>query len=283
MSDNQIAGLSVDLAGKTAIVTGASQGLGRAVAVTLGASGARVACVARNADKLQGTVETTLKRYALRADLELRNQTEDWAMIDITGPDSAAVGPEPMQPGQVLSWEILGGRTVLARTDLPLQPTLRWLVPAGLEQAALDHLRTAGLERIDHAAATALRMEAGIPVFGTDVGPDNLVLEVPAYRSGISFDKGCYVGQETVARLHARGENLARHLRGILTDQEPEPGTALEYRGKEVGSVSSTTWSPLAGKYLSLALVHRSATEDGTAVTIGPLTGEVTTLPIQDG
>jgi glycine cleavage system aminomethyltransferase T len=57
----------------------------------------------------------------------------------------------------------------------------------------------------------------------------------------------------------------------------------LTERRKEVGSVSSTTWSPLAGKYLSLALVHRSATEDGTAVTIGPLTGEVTTLPIQDG
>lgn len=236
---------------------------------------------------LRETVETTLRRYALRAAIELEDLSGRWSILDITGPDAGAFAGELPEPGQVVQRMLGDKATFLARTDRPLQPTLRWLVPATLEAAASDSLLAGGATRLDPEPAAALRMEAGIPVFGTDVSADNLVLEVPAYRPGISFEKGCYIGQETVARLHARGEKVARYLRGVLTDPVPDPGSAVMAGGKQVGTVTSTTWSPAAGRHLSLAILHRSAMEHGAVVEIlgteGTIQGTVTELPLQDG
>ncbi len=236
---------------------------------------------------LREVVETTLRRYALRAAIELEDLSKDWSILDITGPEAGRVLGKLTEPGHVVRVMLEDRATVLARTDLPRQPSLRWLVPATLEPAASDQLLAGGATRLGPEAATALRMEAGIPVFGTDVSNDNLILEVPVYRPGVSFEKGCYIGQETVARLHSRGEKIARNLRGILSDVAPEPGSAILAAGRQVGSVTSTTWSPVAGRYLSLAMVHRSAMEHGAIVELQgadrTTPGTVSELPLQDG
>ena len=236
---------------------------------------------------LRETVETTLRRYALRAAVEFEDRSDSWSIIDITGPDSGMVADDMPESGRIVSMKLDGTQTFLAGRDLPLMPSVRWLLPSELAPAASDQLLALGAISLGTEAATALRMEAGIPQFGLDVSGDNLVLEVPAFRKGVSFEKGCYLGQETVARLHSRGEKTARNLRGILSDPAPDPGSVIRAGEKEVGTITSTTWSPTAGRHLSFAMVHRSAMESGTAVEIhGPGTtihGTVTELPLQDG
>lgn len=236
---------------------------------------------------LRETVETTLRRYALRAAIGFEDLSGGWSIIDITGPEAGKIVDNLPDPGRIARISLEDSTTFLARTDLPIRPSLRWLVPKTLEQAASDRLLDGGAIRMDPEAARALRMEAGIPIFGPDVSTDNLVLEVPLYRQGVSFDKGCYIGQETVARLHSRGENIARNLRGILSDLEPEPGAVILAADKQVGTVTSATWSPRAGRYLALALVHRSAMEHGTAVGVQgrerTMQGTIAELPLQDG
>jgi len=232
---------------------------------------------------LRETVETTLRRYALRAVIGFENLSDSWSIFDIIGPEAGGLPDSVPEPGQVATLLLEGETTCLARTDLPLGPALRWLVPAGLAEAATDRMVALGATTLVPEAARAFRMEAGIPVFGSDIGTDNLVMEVPYYKQGISYEKGCYIGQETVARLHSRGENLARHLRGILTASAAEPRTKLSSEDREVGTVTSTTWSPTAGKHLSLAMVHRSVMESGTVVQVGPQCGTVMELPLQEG
>jgi folate-binding protein YgfZ len=236
---------------------------------------------------LRESVETTLRRYALRAAIEFEDLSGSWTLLDVTGPEAGAFTDSAPEPGRVMHLPFKNTNTILARTDLLMQPTLRWLVPSGLAQAAADHLAATGAAELCPEAATALRMESGIPVFGVDVGTDNLVLEVPAYRQGISFEKGCYIGQETVARMHARGEKTARHLRGVLTGRETQPGATVRTGERDVGVVTSTTYSPLAGQFLSMAMIHRSAAEPGKAVQVEVdgivLDGTVVLLPLQEG
>jgi tRNA-modifying protein YgfZ len=111
----------------------------------------------------------------------------------------------------------------------------------------------------------AARIEAGIPVNGREVIEGvTIAAEVGLVERTVSFTKGCFTGQELVARLDARGSKVARHLRGVVVDrcspdQLPPVGTAvLTGDGeKEVGHLSSVAWSSSRGAAVGLALLHR--------------------------
>jgi folate-binding Fe-S cluster repair protein YgfZ len=92
----------------------------------------------------------------------------------------------------------------------------------------------------------------------------------------VSFTKGCYVGQETVARLHYRGKPN-RHLRGLRLSAPVEPGTPVVAGEREVGRIGSAAVSPRLGP-IALAILRREA-QPGSTVTIGDATAEVVELP----
>src|SRR5262249_26957999 len=121
---------------------------------------------------------------------------------------------------------------------------------------------------LDPAAFESLRIAAGTPVFGKDVGPDNLPQEVGRDARAISFVKGCYLGQETVARIDALG-----HVNKILTslrfesDRVPPSGTAMEAEGKVIGSVTSSAPSPADGKPIGLGYVRVAFAEPEKEMT----------------
>jgi folate-binding protein YgfZ len=94
----------------------------------------------------------------------------------------------------------------------------------------------------------------------------------------VSFTKGCYVGQETVARLHYRGKPN-RHLRGLRLAEPAERGTEISFGGKLVGKLGSTCLSPRLGP-IGLALIRREA-EPGATVDVGGTTAEVVPLPFE--
>jgi tRNA-modifying protein YgfZ len=121
-------------------------------------------------------------------------------------------------------------------------------------------------------AAERLRIRGGFLRYGADVGEDHFPFETPLARA-LDYDKGCYVGQEPVFRVHAQG-NAARALRGLsLAGEPPAPGTPV---GK--GVITSAV-DDGAGGALALAYLHRTQWEPGTTIAIGDREATIHELP----
>ena len=124
------------------------------------------------------------------------------------------------------------------------------------------------------------RVEAGFPEFGRDITPDNLPQEIGRDREAISFTKGCYLGQETVARIDALG-HVNRRLIGVklLTDEVPASGAAIHVGEKEVGRVTSAVWSPKLSRPLAIAMLRTNHVIPRTPLVVAGQPGEVIALP----
>jgi folate-binding protein YgfZ len=139
-------------------------------------------------------------------------------------------------------------------------------------------LLAAGAVEVEPEAAEILRIEAGRPRFGAEVGPETMPAEAGIVERAVDFEKGCYIGQEPVARLHYRGRPN-RHLRGLRLSAPAAPGTALRLGEKEVGRVGGACVSPALGP-IALAVVRREA-EPGDELAVGEdgVTARVVDLP----
>ncbi len=124
-----------------------------------------------------------------------------------------------------------------------------------------------------------LRIEAGTPVFGKDITEKNLPQEIGRDARAINFVKGCYLGQETVARLDALG-HVNQILRGLVFEPGSgfaEPGAHLEGDGKNVGVVTSCAFSPVRNAPVALAIVRTSHMAPGTILRVVAPAGGVST------
>jgi folate-binding protein YgfZ len=133
-----------------------------------------------------------------------------------------------------------------------------------------------GVEAVSDEVAECVRIEAGRPRLGYDMDAETMPQEAGINERAVSFTKGCYVGQETVARLHYRGKPN-RHLRGLRLSEPAERGSEITLDGKAVGRLASTCVSPRLGP-IGLALVRREA-ELGSTVDVGGAPAEVVELP----
>jgi folate-binding protein YgfZ len=128
-----------------------------------------------------------------------------------------------------------------------------------------------------------VRIEAGVPIMGVDFGTENLPQEIGRDRQAISFTKGCYLGQETVARIDALG-HVNQKIVGVrfFCKQAPPVGAALTRNGSTVGHATSVAISPRLAAPLALAMVRREANAAGTRLEsdVGPC--EVIALPLPD-
>jgi folate-binding protein YgfZ len=130
-----------------------------------------------------------------------------------------------------------------------------------------------GLRDLEPSTFEALRIEQGTPVFGRDVTVDNLPQEVGRDAQAISFVKGCYLGQETVARIDALG-HVNKVLRGFRfgTEDVPVPGAAIEIGNKTVGTITSSALSERRGIAVALGYIRaaNAAARTEVMVVIGP-------------
>ncbi len=172
------------------------------------------------------------------------------------------------------------------RKKVEFEPVDRWLVWGG-DGAALARLDTPAGELTLVAEAPAspepeelfeiARIEAGLPRFGVEFGTDSMPAEAGLEERAISFTKGCYPGQEPVARLHYRG-HANRGIRGLeLLEDVPEPGAPVAAEGREVGRVTSIARSPRFGA-IGLGVLRREV-EDGATVEVGGGRAVVRALP----
>ncbi len=136
---------------------------------------------------------------------------------------------------------------------------------AGLRSAAVS----VGGGEVSPQAFDAWRIERGLPVFGRDFDDASLPQETGLTDRAVSFQKGCYTGQEVVARIHFRG-HVNRHLRGLRLPPggAAEPGAPLFSEGREVGRVTSFARSPTLGP-IALGLVRREVAI-GSPVALAP-------------
>jgi folate-binding protein YgfZ len=150
-------------------------------------------------------------------------------------------------------------------------------------QALSAAARTLGGSPIGYRALNMVRLEAGIPWFGTDFDEHQIPQEAGVESTHISFTKGCYTGQEIVERVRSRG-HVNRRLTGLLFNsaEVPKPGaTVLAKDGTEAGHITSAAFSPLAGKATGMAYLRREYLEPGTTLQCGNMGAEVIEVPLR--
>jgi folate-binding protein YgfZ len=139
----------------------------------------------------------------------------------------------------------------------------------------------ADVTEVSEAAAEVVRVESGRPRYGLDLDDSVIPQEAALNERAVSFTKGCYVGQETVARLYYRGKPN-RRLRGLALSEPAATGDALRLGEREVGRLGSSVVSPALGP-IGLAIVRREAAP-GDTVTVGDsgVTATLVELPFQE-
>ena len=140
------------------------------------------------------------------------------------------------------------------------------LVPADAVPAVTEHLLAEGAQPVSEAAAEIARVETGRPRVGREIGPQTMPAEAAIDERAVSFTKGCYIGQETVARLHYKGKPN-RHLRRLRSAEPVAAGDAVLAGDREVGVIGTAVISPAEGP-LALAILRREVAP-GDEVSIG--------------
>ena len=222
-----------------------------------------------------------LERYIIREDvlLEDRSNAVSWSVV--AGPTAgAALAKLGFQGVADLSdaWQNaeanLAGDDCLVARSSPIWPDSFLLQTSSEQQAAgVRLLENIGVSHCSGEALNAVRIEAKAPLFGIDFTSDNLPQEVDRDEQAISFNKGCYLGQETVARIDALGQVNRKVVRLQFSGKVvPAIGLELFVADKVVGQVTSRCWSPTKECPLALAMVRRSANAEGSQLEceLGP-------------
>jgi folate-binding protein YgfZ len=210
-------------------------------------------------------LEHMLRTYSLGRDVQFEDVTESRALLSLVGP--AARERLDVAPPDEEHAFVTGQHGTYVVTHL------------GVDVIA-DAGTTLDVQPVSEEAAECLRIEAGRPRLGYDMDADTIPQEAGINERAVSFTKGCYVGQETVARLHYKGRPN-RHLRGLRLSEPAERGTEILLGERVVGRLGSTCLSPRLGP-IALALVRREA-EPGSTVQVGGAPAEVVDVPFQLG
>jgi folate-binding protein YgfZ len=220
-----------------------------------------------------------LRQFRVGYRAELHKRTLECGLLSLIGPaaDAAVEQAPPALEHSHLATSV-GGLAVRAiRTDVGIDVLCSSEATAALAEA----LHGAGAVAIDEAVAETIRIERGRPRFGVEIDEDTMPQEAGLHERAVSYSKGCYVGQETVARLYWKGKPN-RHLRGLRLSEAVAPGAPLLLDARPVGRVGSFASSPRLGP-IGLALLRREA-EPGAVLEVGEgrASATVVELPFAD-
>jgi folate-binding protein YgfZ len=204
-----------------------------------------------------------LGRFRIGYRAELHKRTLQRGLLSLLGPDADGTLEQP--PGAAehdhVATTVAGHPVRAIRTDLGVDVLCDGEHTAVVAAA----LAEAGALPISEAVAETVRIEHGRPRFGVEIDEDTMPQEAGLHERAVSYSKGCYVGQETVARLYWKGKPN-RHLRGLRFGGPVAAGAALLLGDQQVGTVASVADSPRLGP-IGLALVRREA-EPGAVLTV---------------
>lgn len=226
------------------------------------------------------TIFKNLSRFVLAGEFFVNDSTEQYALISLQGPRAVDLISE--LTGQVIKAEpefsiyecVIDGWNVLVASHSRCGGAgFDLFVPFEYDQAVKQELLNRGVlfgaRQVGGEALEVARIEAGIPREGVDVTENNILLEA-GYEKAVSYTKGCYLGQEIIARIHWRGQP-AKQLRGLFIDADEIPSQGVELYaedGKKVGEITSAARSFAIGQVVALGYVHRYYLKVGTALTM---------------
>ena len=228
-----------------------------------------------------------LDRYIIREDVTLVDRSNQWGEVLVSGAQANSLlasrfeGPVP-ESRIGIAEGVIGDFPVQLRR-LPYTSSACFFICCDVSQVSdiLRWLRQADAVECGHDAIHVARIEMGVPIFGQDVTVDNLPQELARDEFAISFTKGCYLGQETVARIDALG-HVNRRLLGLRFSGETVPprGTTITADGKPVAQVTSSCFSPRLHAPLALAFVRRGHDKTGASFASEFGEAEVIALPV---
>jgi folate-binding protein YgfZ len=222
-----------------------------------------------------------IRHFKIGYDVELHKRTVQQGLLSLIGPHAREIAGAELLP----SAEHTSMRARRGGADVVLVATADG-IDAIMAAEDVDAVRAAFVEagavEVGEAAAELVRVESGRPRYGLELDESTIPQEAGLNDRAVSFTKGCYVGQETVARLFYRGKPN-RHLRGLRLDGAAATGDVLRLGEREVGRLGTVTESPALGT-VALALVRREA-EPGATITVGEsgTTATVVELPFPRG
>ena len=219
-----------------------------------------------------------LAKFVISDDVVLEDRAGKDGLLSLVGPRAAAAAARLAS----VPATILGGRS---RAGLPAVDLLaRAEDMAALREAAAAAVRSEGGALLGTGDLEVLRVENGVPALGAEATLETLPQEC-GLEDAVSFTKGCFLGQEPVARLRTQG-HTNRGLAGLLLDAGapvPRPGAAVLAGGKEAGAVTSAVLSPALGRPVALAILRNEHAAAGTALLLrtpeGPLPCTVASRP----
>jgi folate-binding protein YgfZ len=240
------------------------------------------------------TVLAKFDQFIFSEDVQLGDVTDTFAQIAVIGSGaagalagvlSAAIGSLDALPehGSTRTTTAEGAAAIVTRITDAGADGYDVYVERAAAGPLIASLTAAGARALDPASADALRIEAGVPLFGRDMDEETIPLEAGIESRAISFTKGCYVGQEVIIRVMHRGHGrVARRLVGLRIggDDVPADRTPIRSGDRDIGMVTSAAFSPSQKAAIALGYVHRDFVEPGTAVTIDGRAAEVVRLPI---
>ena len=245
-------------------------------------------------EPLKQKVITHLNRYLVADDVEIGDLNGEYGMISIQGPKSRSLldqlAPAAELPSQMHSHCLLriGEQQVrVIRSTHTGEEGFDLAIESAALAPLVERLQETGkhfpFRWVGRIAQELLRVEAGLPRYGVDMDDDTLLLEANIEQA-VSFNKGCYLGQEVVERIHSRG-HVNRKLVGIALegDSPVTRGDKVRSGEKEIGRITSSIFSPRLKTPIALGYVQRDYLEPGTRIFVDrdrtPIPGVISPLP----
>ncbi len=220
-----------------------------------------------------------LHRYLVADEVEIADLSDRCAILSIQGPKSETLLekflPRDQQPQTSLAHtitEVDGVEMRICRSSHTGEDGFDLMIPLAdienMAQQLTEAASTYSARWVGTEAYEILRVEAGIPRYGIDITDDNLILET-GLTHAVSFNKGCYLGQEVVERIRSRG-HVNKNLTGLIIDgkKPPPAGSKILSDGKEIGTVTSSVYSPAFDAPIALGYVHRDHRSRGTQLLV---------------
>jgi aminomethyltransferase len=242
-------------------------------------------------------VRAALQRHLILEEARVEDIGPEWCLVAVQGPQAsarlAACGLPVAELSEAeattaalkhVSATIAGTTVRLLRNDHCGETGFDLWIPAAGASQVWEQLGEAGVRAIGLTALDLRRLEAGVPWAGSEYAGDTFPMEVGLDAGWISYTKGCYLGQETIARIHHLG-HVNRSLRGLRFEASelPPRGSTVWAGDKRAGEVTSAAMSPRLGP-VALALVHREHAAPGTSVVVehsgGRIPAQVAALPM---
>ena len=241
----------------------------------------------------------TLERFTLAGDFRVTDVSAATAQFSLQGAKAHAIiesvlghslaAIRQQQGASVVSWRETHQVTALRATHTG-EDGYDLIVAASVAAELWEALMRAGARPVGYDAFEVLRVEAGEPRYGVDVDESNVVPEAGREDEAVSYTKGCYIGQEIIARIHWRG-HVAKRLAGLMLEGDGELEAGAKVRttdGKEIGRITSSVFSPRLNRRIALGILKYDYLQPDTEVLV--VSGEaeeraarVASLPIVRG